>query len=319
MKGTGHKRAASESADVPDDRYVDGMVANAAIEALKELSTRQPFFLAVGFRKPHLPFAAPKKYWDLYDRDAIPLPEQSRHPGGAPELATRSWKELEGYTDIPADGVLSTVKVRELRHGYYACVSYLDALIGRLLEQLAAQKLLKNTVIVFFGDHGFHLGEQGVWTKANNFELSTRVPLIVSVPGQATAGRKTEAIVELLDLYPTLVDLCGLPKADGVEGVTLKPLLDASAREWNRVAFSQFPRARKGNRYRKHGDIMGYAVRTGRFRYVEWRDWKSQRVLARELYDHRADPAEMLNVASHPNHTETIGDLSRRLKSQNSH
>ena len=318
LKGTGHKRAATESADVPDDRYVDGMVANAAIDALRELSTRQPFFLAVGFRKPHLPFAAPKKYWDLYDRDAIPLPKHPRHPDGAPELATRSWKELEGYTDIRADGVLSTAKVRELRHGYYACVSYLDALIGRLLAQLASQKLLRNTIIVFFGDHGFHLGEQGLWTKANNFELSTRVPLIVSVPGQTTPGSKTEAIVELLDLYPTLVDLCGLPKAEGVEGVTLRPLLDNPSHVWNRVAYSQFPRAHEGNRYRKHGDVMGYTARTERFRYVEWRDWNSPRVVARELYDHRSDPVEMLNIASRPEQAKTIDDLSRRLRSQGS-
>ena len=315
--GTGLKRSASESADVPDDTYIDGIVCNAAVEALGELQgKRRPFFLAVGFRKPHLPFCAPRKYWELYDRRSIPLPATTTHPQDAPELAVRSWKELEGYTDIPADGQLTTDKVRELRHGYYACVSYVDAQVGRLLSELKRLKLADNTVIVLWGDHGYHLGEQGLWTKANNYELSTRVPLIISVPGQEHPGTKTDALVELVDVYPTLADICGLKSPDGVEGVSLKPLIADPNRAWKPAVFSQYPRAREGNRHRGHGDIMGRAVRTDRYRYVQWQEWETKRVVARELYDHERDPHEMHNIAKRPDQSETIRRLAGMLRKE---
>ncbi|MDB4676836.1 sulfatase, partial [bacterium] len=266
LQGKGLKRSAVEAADVPDSSYTDGVVCNAAIRTLDKLQqTGQPFFLAVGFRKPHLPFCAPQKYWDLYDRMKIPLPGEGRHPQDAPELATRSWKELEGYSDIPEDGQISTDKIRELRHGYYACVSYVDALVGRLLDELTKSKLAGNTVVVLWGDHGFHLGEQGLWTKANNYELSTRVPLIVSVPGQKQSGLKSAALVEFVDVYPTLADICELDAPQGVEGISFKPLLTNPDQPWKRAAFSQYPRAYNGNRHRGHGDFMGYAVRTNRY------------------------------------------------------
>ena len=175
LAGKGLKRDSNESADVPDSTYIDGIVCEDALAALRTLKSREaPFFLAVGFRKPHLPFCAPKKYWDLYQRDEIPPPASDSHPEGAPELAVRSWKELEGYRDIPDDGLLSKEKAAELRHGYYACVSYVDALTGRLLDELERLGLKENTVVILWGDHGFHLGEQGLWAKANNYELSTR-------------------------------------------------------------------------------------------------------------------------------------------------
>jgi iduronate 2-sulfatase len=314
LRGKGLKRAASESADVPDDTYIDGIVCNKALEALKGLQAKEkPFFLAVGFRKPHLPFCAPKKYWDLYVRKSIPAPASRTHPKDAPELAVRSWNELEGYTDIPRDGQLTPEKVRELRHGYYACVSYVDALVGRLLDELTRLKLAENTVIVLWGDHGFHLGEQGLWTKANNYELSTRVPLIISIPGQANAGVKTNALVEFVDVYPTLADVCGLEAPVGVEGISLKPLLTNPSRSWKRAVFSQYPRAQKGSRHRGHGDFMGYAVRTERYRYVEWREWESKQVIARELYDHNSDPHETRNVVNHPERAETTEKLAQIL------
>jgi len=314
LRGRGLKRSAVEAADVPDSTYIDGIVCDAAVAALAELRTgKQPFFLAVGFRKPHLPFCAPQEYWDLYDRAKIPLPKSDKHPQGAPEPAVRSWKELEGYTDIPGDGPLSMAKVRELRHGYYACVSYTDAMVGRLLDELSRLKLTGNTVIVLWGDHGFHLGEQGLWAKANNYELSTRVPLIISVPGQANAGAGTDALVELVDVYPTLADVCGLNAPIGVEGISLKPLIAEPARSWKSAVFSQYPRARDGSRHRGHGDIMGYAVRTDLYRYVEWREWKSRDVVAVELYDHRNDSDEMHNIASQPEHERTVQSLSRIL------
>ncbi|MFP6874752.1 MAG: sulfatase [Verrucomicrobiales bacterium] len=299
LKGKGLKRAAAESADVADNVYIDGIVCEASRTALKELKQRaKPFFLAVGFRKPHLPFCAPKKYWDLYRREAIPLPASISHPEGAPELAVRSWRELEGYSDIPADGKISGEKIQELRHGYYACISYVDALLGNLLKELRMLDLEENTVICLWGDHGYHLGEQGLWTKANNYELSTRVPLILSVPGQDNPGSRTDALVELVDIYPTLVDACGLEAVQGVEGTSLMPLLTKPKRPWKAAVFSQYPRSYKGHRYRGHGDIMGYAVRTKNYRYVQWRDWKTGSVLARELYDRVRDPGEMHNIAA---------------------
>ena len=314
LQGKGLKRAASDAANVPDSQYIDGIVCDTALQALKDFKqSQQPFLLAVGFRKPHLPFCAPQKYWDLYQRNKIPLPASSTHPDGAPELATRSWGELEGYTDIPNNGQLSTSKVRELRHGYYACVSYVDALVGRLMKSLEDLSLSENTIVLLWGDHGFHLGEQGLWTKANNYELSTRVPLILSVPGQAKRGIRTNALVELVDVYPTLAAACQLPAPQGVEGINLQPLLKQPARPWKQAVFSQYPRAREGNRHRGHGEIMGYAIRTSRYRYVEWRSWQSQQVTARELYDHQNDPHEMRNLASQAGHQDTLKTLSQLL------
>ena len=309
LKGGGLKRGAAEAADVPDETYIDGIVCEEALEALGKLKKRnQPFFLAVGFRKPHLPFCAPRKYWELYEREEIPGPSPVDHPRGAPEVAVRSWKELEGYSDIPKDGRLSSEKVAELRHGYYACVSYVDALVGRLLDRLRALELQEETVVCLWGDHGFHLGEQGLWAKANNYELSVRVPLIVAVPGQKKSGGKSKALVELVDLYPTLVEACGFMLPAGLEGTSFRALLDTPERPWKRAAFSQYPRAYKGNRHRSHGDIMGYSVRTDRYRYVEWRDWKSGRVEARELYDHQSDPGETHNVAGQQKYRGMLED-----------
>ncbi|MCP4849610.1 MAG: sulfatase [Verrucomicrobiaceae bacterium] len=298
LKGKGLKRSAAESVEVADNGYIDGIVCDSSRAALKELRKEEkPFFLAVGFRKPHLPFCAPKKYWDLYPREDIPLPVSKSHPKQAPELAVRSWKELEGYSDISSEEKITIEQMQELRHGYYACISYVDALIGRLFDELRKTKLEENTVVCLWGDHGYHLGEQGLWTKANNYELSTRVPLILSVPGQENPGSRTDALVELVDIYPTLVDACGLGAVRGLEGTSLMPLLGRPERPWKTAAFSQYPRSYKGHRHRGHGDIMGYAVRTKNYRYVQWQDWKSGKILARELYDQRLDPSEMHNIA----------------------
>lgn len=311
LAGKGLKRSSTESAEVADDAYIDGIVCQAAIRSLAERGTsEQPFFLAVGFRKPHLPFCAPRKYWDLYDRADIPLPANADTPQHAPELATRSWKELEGYSDIPANGKISPEKIRELRHGYYACVSYVDALVGQLLDQLTTLNLAENTLVVLCGDHGYHLGEQGLWTKANNYELSTRVPLILAVPGQTPRGNVTNELVEMVDLYPTLTDICKLESPDGLEGISFQPLLNKPNRPWKQAVFSQYPRARKGHRHQGHGDIMGYAMRTRRYRYVEWREWDTNQVLTRELYDHDADPHETQNVAMQPKYAKEILELA---------
>ncbi|MEM7231268.1 MAG: sulfatase [Planctomycetota bacterium] len=313
LKMRGHKASAAESVDVPDVTYVDGMVCEAAEKTLDSLAREKaPFFLAVGFRKPHLPFCAPKKYWDLYDRAKIPGPLTTEHPEGAPELATRSWRELEGYTDIPKDGKLSRERVQELRHGYYACVSYADALIGRVLDRLRSLGLEEKTLVVLWGDHGFHLAEQGLWTKANNYELSTRVPLIVAAP-QRTSSR-VRALVELVDLYPTLVDLCGFAPDEKLEGSSFVRLLSEPHAPWKRAAFSQYPRPPKGVRHNGRGEVMGYAIRTEQYRYVEWRRWSDGAVVARELYDEWDDPFEMRNRASDPGCELTVDRLSHWLR-----
>ncbi len=342
LKGKGLKRSAAEAADVDDGYYVDGVVCRAAIELLPELKSKdRPFFLAVGFRKPHLPFCAPRKYWDLYERSKISLPESSEHPVDAPEWATRSWRELEGYSDIPKNGELSDGKVRELRHGYYACVSYVDALIGRVLDALEQNGLTENTIIALWGDHGFHLGEQGLWTKANNYELACRVPLIIvdprdTHPGQlrrgaeqgrnlrasqshvnersVTRGQISDSLVELVDLYPTLAHACGLPVPDGLEGTDLMPLMVDPDRPWKKAVFSQYPRMLEGHRHRGRGEVMGYAVRTKRFRYVEWKSWESGNVIARELYDHQVDPGESRNIAALPSGARHVGKMSKLLQ-----
>ena len=316
LAGSGLKRDSVEAANVPDITYMDGIVCESAIKALMELDAQaQPFFLAVGFRKPHLPFCAPKKYWDLYRPEAIARPVSDAYPEGAPELAVRSWRELEGYRDIPKQGPIPDAKVSELRHGYYACVSYIDALVGRLLDQLDALGLTHNTVIVLWGDHGFHLGEQGLWTKANNYELSTRVPLIISVPGTRSRGQKTDALVELVDVYPTLVQACALPPRAGLAGQSLMPLLNDPMHRGKSAVFSQFPRMFEGHRHKGHGEVMGYVVRTERFRYVQWQNWKTGQVLARELYDEETDPHEMHNLAANPAFLSRVTHLSSLLAS----
>ena len=314
LKGKGLKRDSTEAGLVSTSVYIDQIVCDQAVSAMGELKKKsQPFFLAVGFRKPHLPFCAPKKYWDMYDRAKIPPPESAKHPKGAPELAVRSWRELEGYRDIPKDGKIPSAKVRQLRHGYYACVSYVDDLVGRLLKELDRLGLTGDTVVVLWGDHGFHLGEQGLWTKANNYEWSTRAPLILSVPGQPNPGKSTAALVELVDIYPTLAEACGLGAPKGLEGISMVPLLSDPNRKWKKAAFSQYPRHGTSHRHRGRGQIMGYAVRTDRYRYVEWRQWDTKKIVARELYDHRSDAKEMVNVASREEHKAVVEALSRML------
>ncbi len=315
LRGGGLKRDSTESAEVDDNYYVDGKVCEAAMKNLNRYSKMpDPFFLAVGFRKPHLPFNAPKKYWNMYKRERIPAPISSSHPTNAPEIATRSWKELEGYTDIPSNGIIEQAKTQELRHGYYACVSYIDSLVGSLIQTLNDLNILNETVICIWGDHGYHLGEQGLWTKANNYELSLRVPLIFSIPMQNNQGSKSNALVELVDIYPSICEACQIKIPPNLEGTSFIPLLNDPDKEWKKAAYSQFPRNRTGNRHSSHGHIMGYSVRTNTHRYTEWREWKSNKLIDRELYDHRNDPSEMTNIASFKDFQDQLKILSTTLK-----
>ncbi|MGQ9731081.1 MAG: sulfatase [Candidatus Zipacnadales bacterium] len=295
--------APTEAGDLPDNAYADGKLADKAIEVLREQKD-QPFFLAVGFLKPHLAFACPKRYWDLYRREEIDLADNPFRPKGAPDIALHNWGELRAYYGIPQEGPLSDDQARELIHGYYACVSFIDAQVGRLLEALEALGLRDNTVVVLWGDHGWNLGEHGLWCKHCNYETSVHSPLLISSPDQLIKGRGTDALAEFVDIYPTICELAGVSVPDHLEGVSLVPLMDNPDRPWKTATFSQYPRGR--NR-------MGYSMRTDRYRYTEWLEG-GETVLARELYDHEVDPGENVNIAEEPTNRELVEQLSRQLR-----
>lgn len=299
-----HARAkAAEARDVPDEAYFDGRVAAAAVRALRDLCRRtEPFFLGLGFWKPHTPFNPPKRYWDLYRREDIPPLRHPAPPTGGPALALH--KSAEGL----AQGPEATL---ELRHGYYAATTYLDAQLGKVLAELEALGLANKTVVVFWSDHGFHLGEHGLWGKTSNYELDAQVPLLIAFPGMKQAGARTAALVELLDLYPTLLDLCGLPARAGLEGVSLRPVLENPRATVKGAAFTQTPRP--PNVQGGQSDAMGYSLRVDRYRYTEWREWTSGRVLAAELYDHRSDPDETVNAVTETARADVVRALAAQL------
>jgi arylsulfatase A-like enzyme len=237
------RAAPFEAADEPDASYPDAQTAEKAIETLRQLKADgKPFFLGVGFVKPHLPFTCPQKYWDLYPEDSIQLAASPQRPTDAPAPAFHNNYELRSYGTVPEDGRITPKMAHHLIRGYRACVSFMDAQLGRVIDELDRLGLRENTVIVFWGDHGYHLGENGTFTKMTNFELGTRVPLILSVPGMKTAGRHSRALVELVDLYPTLAEACSLPLPGHLEGTSFVPLLGNPDRPWKTAAFSQYLR-----------------------------------------------------------------------------
>ncbi|MDG1893440.1 MAG: sulfatase [Fuerstiella sp.] len=292
-----------ECRNVPDNAYFDGRVAETAITALRKAGQRdQSFFLAVGFWKPHTPFNAPKKYWDLYERKDVPVPAHITPPIDVPDIALTSARYRGG-----ADSEV----LREMHHGHLAAISYLDAQIGRVLDELDTLGLRKNTIVVFWSDHGLHLGEHGLTRKTTAFELDAHVPLIIATPDHKP-GQRTDALVELLDIYPTLADLCDLSAPRETEGVPLTPLLHAPTGNVKPVALTQTPRP---NYLRgKQPTFMGYSIRTRRFRYTEWRDFRTDKTQATELYDHETDPLETVNIAGHSYHGKTIVRLAKRLE-----
>jgi iduronate 2-sulfatase len=310
----GQKQMATEFADALDDEYPDGKVAAAAVAVLDRVGREKagrPFFLAVGIRKPHLPFTAPKKYWDMYESVPLPPVEPAAPPRNGPELALHDSGELRGYVDVPATGDLSPELIARLRRGYYAATSFADAQLGRVLQALDRNGLRDNTVVVVWGDHGFHLGEHGLWTKNTNYEADARVPLIIAAPGQKRTGTTTHALVELLDLYPTLLELCRLPVREKLEGQSIAGWLDDPERRGRDGAFSQFPRPWSG---RAQPEIMGYTVRTATHRYVEWRRVESGEVVARELYAYNGDELfEIENLADYPGEQERCKQLAALL------
>ncbi len=296
-----------EAPDVPDADLTDGSIAEGAVRILREVQDR-PFFLAVGFLNPHLPFVAPKKYWDLYSEDDTRLASNPYPPKGAPPYATHSFGELRAYYGIPPQGPLSEEQARKMVHGYWAATSYIDACVGRLLDELDRLKLRDNTIVILWGDHGWFLGEHGMWCKHANYEEAARAPLIISVPGQQPG--KSAALVEFVDIYPTLAELCSLPVHDWLEGTSFRPLIENPELPWKKAAFHLYPRGIPGQ-----GAGMGRAIRTERYRLVEWtvRGKDFTEFAEYELYDLETDPGENVNLAARPEHAGLVEQLRAQL------
>lgn len=302
------KRNSWQAPDVPDNALQDGQVGDRAVEALRRLKDK-PFFLAVGFQKPHLPFTAPRRYFDLYDPDEIPVPKDQRPPLDWPNSAFTRWQELRGYTDIPRTGPLPDGKARELIHGYYAATSYMDAQAGRVLDELDHLGLSGDTVVVLFGDHGWHLGEQDLWAKTTNFEVAARAPLMVHVPGMRSGGRTCDRLVEFVDIYPTLCEACGIATPEQLEGTSAMPLLEDPGLVWKKAAFNQITRPYLAD---QDWEQMGYSMRTDRYRYSEWVD-RDRQVVSRALFDFRIAPSETVNLADRKDHRGLVETLSGQM------
>jgi uncharacterized sulfatase len=284
----------------PDEQTPDGMVARKAADLLRKChAANKPFFLGVGFRRPHSPYAVPKKYFDLYDPEKIPLPRGAGR--NVPEAARYERADSPPLTDR---------QQREYAAAYYACNTYMDAQAGHVLNLLDELKLWDNTAVVFFGDHGYHTGEHGFWHKMTLFEESVRVPLILYAPGMRGNGKKCGGLVELLDLYPTLVDLAGLKPPPGLEGVSLRPLLDDPSRPGKKAVYAMAGRAADPEQHHHKPTYFGRTVRTTRWRYTEWDEGRK----GVELYDERADPGEMNNLAGDPRLTSVIAEMKALLR-----
>lgn len=318
-----------ENEDVPDEAYGDGDRCQYQIGRLRELAKKdQPFFFACGFAKPHLPFNAPKKYRDLYSEEDIQLPPFMQMPEGAPDYAgthfgweVGDYEEFVGYTN----DTLPKATTRDFIHAYYACVSYVDAQVGKLLDELEALGIADNTLICLWGDHGFHLGEHGLYSKFTNYEDGTRVPLIIYKPGMKHPGVHCSTPVELVDVYPTLCALAGLPIPENLDGQDASLFVENPHASWDKPARSQY--GRQVDEFTDHEkNAMGYTLRTGRYRYTEWvtnpefvqgefykHPYEGNVVLSREFYDYEADPLETRNLIDDPAYADIIREHAALL------
>lgn len=284
-----------EAPDVPDDAYADGRIATRALSRLATLKAQsdRPFFLAVGFARPHLPFSVPKRYWDLYDENQLPLPgDENVHPKNAPPYAVKYGDEIDQYTPVPQTVTkepFADSLARKLIHGYYASTSYVDAQIGKVLKGLRTLGLDENTIVVLWGDHGYMLGELGMWTKHVNYELANRIPLLIAGPGIAPA--RTMHLVETVDIFPTLVELAGFQRpvvSQPFDGISLARLSADANTSLRDHAYHCFPR----------GGRMGRAIRTNRYRMVEWKNMNDPSDVEYELYDYDGGLLERRNIAA---------------------
>ncbi|MBM3879644.1 MAG: sulfatase [Verrucomicrobia bacterium] len=295
--------------DAPDAAFGDGKIARHAADRLAALASEgKSFFLGVGFARPHLPFIAPKRYWDLFDHATLPVHSvDAPLPKGTPSWVGHNSGELRSYSDIQATGPLTPEQARTMVHGYYAATAFVDAQIGVVLDALDRLELWQKTIVVLWGDHGWHLGDHGLWCKHTNFEQATRNPIIIVAPGKP-GGQATDALVQTVDLYPTLCALAGLEPPPGLPGKSLVRLLDDPAAQVQDAVFQVYPRGTPS------GSALGRAVRTARHRYVEWRAWKSGAIVGRELYDYQTDPGETENLAEQPEQAALVARLARRLE-----
>jgi arylsulfatase A-like enzyme len=298
--------------DAPPGRFIDGAINARGIKLLREMSASdQPFFLAVGYKKPHLPFAAPSQFFDLYERDSFGLETWQTAPTGSDaSFILMDNNEMRSYVPGPgpdgtvveysADGMTDDQQ-RELIHGYHAAVSFIDHLLDQLLTELEASGKADNTIIVLWGDHGFHLGDHGMWGKHTTMEQANRVPLMIHVPGKQ--GGYSSTLVELMDLFPTLSRLAGLDTPANLQGKSLVPVLEDAAVDLNGVAISQYKR--KG--------AYGYSMRTNRYRYTEW-IMDDGRVAYRDLYDMQEDPGETRNIGGLGENAALMETLAAMLR-----
>ncbi|MEM9366684.1 MAG: sulfatase [Planctomycetota bacterium] len=302
--------AAFEHPDVEDDAYADGRVADETIRRLRAAKDRdEPFFIVSGFARPHLPFCAPKKYWEIYDASAFKLPTNPDLPLGSPKVAQKRGGEIRNYFPVPDKNDPAAIDdelARKLIHGYYASASYVDAQIGKVLDELDASGQAENTIVVLWGDHGFHLGDLGIWTKHTNYEQANRIPIVIRAPGVTQLGSTTRQLAESVDIFPTLAELAGLELPTGpqpIDGVSLVPVLrDPSARVRGH-AYHAYPKQK-----------LGRAIRTERFRLVEWNAMGAPTQQAEyELYDYKSDPLETQNLAT--KHPEVVAELKTILAS----
>ena len=339
---------AYENADVPDHVYADGYNTEVAIATMKEMvaDDSKPFFLGLGYRLPHLDWNAPKKYWDMYRPDEIPMAHQDDPPQQGAAMGLHASFELRVRHGIPKKGPIEGELAKTLKHAYLASVSYVDALIGKMLTALDEAGARDNTIIMLWSDHGWHLGDMGVWGKATNYEIATRIPMMIWTPDMPAEhrGKKTNALVELIDMYPTLCELAGIQLPEHLEGYSFVPLIQDPSREWKKAAFSQYPnpalrewaanpltasmretyfgplieeveariidqQKSKWDREVFENHVMGYTMRTDQYRLVVWKDRRSVDYdpIFLELYDHHTDPTESVNIASqHPELLQTL-------------
>ncbi|MDZ4851046.1 MAG: sulfatase [Pirellulaceae bacterium] len=299
-----------ESSQHPDDVYADGQIANQAILTLRRIKD-QTFFMALGFRRPHLPFNCPKKYWDLYPESEFGLPDNYYPPRNVPKVALHDAYELRSYADIPASGPIPEQHTQNLVRGYKAAASYMDAQLGRVMAELEQLGLAENTLVMFWSDHGYHTGENSLWTKMTNFEIATRVPLIVRMPNQPTRGVQSAALVELVDLYPTLAELCELTPPDYLEGKSFAPLFRNPEQPWKEAVYSQFRRG-LDSRENRPNRPLGRSMATALYRYTEWRTQEGES-LGTELYNLKHDPQNNVNLAGLAEYDELVHRLSSQL------